>query len=47
MQLFLGYILLCFIIAVTLRKRSMRQSIWILGLLGVLMSVGYLFFQQI
>ncbi|GEM_PF-5469695 len=47
MNLFLGFILLCFITAIVLRKRSLRTSVWILGALGVLLGIGYFFFRQI
>lgn len=47
MKLFLGYILLCVAVAVVLRKKDVRLSMWLLLGLCVLVSVGYFFFNQI
>ncbi len=47
MKVFLGYIFLCAIIAVILRKKDLTFTLWMLAALCVLVCIGYFVFNQI
>jgi hypothetical protein len=47
MKLFLAYILFCFIAGILLRKKPLNNRMWILFGICILVSIGYLFFNQI
>jgi hypothetical protein len=47
MKVFIAFILICFVTATLLRKRNLKTSIYMLGMLALLVSFGYFFFNQI
>ena len=47
MKVFIAFILICFVAATLLRKRDLKTSVYVLGTLALLVSIGYFFFNQI
>ena len=47
MRLFAGFILLCCLLSVALRRRDLKASIWALLGLALLVSAGYFFLPQL
>ena len=47
MKVFIAFILICFVAATLLRKRDLKTSVYMLGTLALLVSLGYFFLNQI
>ena len=43
MRLFAGFILLCCLLAVVLRRKDLKASAWVVLALALLVSAGYFF----
>jgi hypothetical protein len=47
MKVFIAFILICFVAATLIRKRDPKTTMYMLGTLALLVSIGYFFFDQI